>query len=102
MHFRNMKTLWIYKTKVDGEEEGQEASSRLAEIISCNTTITYIRLSAGLIGADNVEQWGNALMKNKTLTKFEYDGELGYEIVDQLKTKTKDCATELKIEKNTD
>jgi len=96
--FHNMKGLYIQSTLVGGEEEGQEAGLRLAGILSCNTTIDYIVLPAGLIGAKNVEEWGNALMENKTLTRFEYDGELGDEIVDELQTKTEDREPKLEID----
>jgi len=97
--FHNLERLGILRTLVGGEEEGQEAGLRLAEILSWNTTIELIRLPAGLVGVKNVEKWGNALMENKTLTTFYYSGKLRDEIVDELKTKTKDRKPKLKIEK---
>ena len=97
--FHNLKELNIGRTLVGGEEEWQEAGLRLAEILSCNTTIEDITLPAGLIGAKNVEEWGNTLMENKTLTEFVYDGELGDDIVDELNKKTEDRETKLLIKK---
>ena len=99
-YFHNMKELYIWKTSVGGKEEGQEAGSRLAEIMSCNATIKDLLLPAGLIGVNNFEQWGIALMENKALTRFLFNGELGDEIVDQLKMKTKDRTPELEIRKS--
>jgi len=82
---------------IGNEEGGQEVVLRLAEMMSTSTTIKILRLiETDLIGADNAEEWGDALMKNNTLTEFYLRG-VGDEIVDRLKTKTKNSAVELEF-----
>jgi len=97
--FHNLKTLWIDYTSVNGEEKRQEEIGlRLAKIMSASTTIETLGLGrTDFIGADNVEQWGDAFMENNTLTKLMLNG-VGNDIVDKLKTKTKNRALKLKFD----
>jgi len=86
--FHDLKELWICDTSVGDEEGGQEIGVRLAKIISTNTTIKTLGLtSTDLIGTDNAEQWGDALMKNNTLTELDLY-RTNREIIEQLKKKT--------------
>jgi len=90
--FHNLNKLELWNTSVGDEEGGQEVGVRLAKMISTNTTIKKLELyDTDLIGADNAEQWGDALMKNVTLTKLSLRG-VGYEILDKLKAETKNRA----------
>merc|ERR1712008_293356 len=68
-----VKELTIENTFVGGDEgEGQLVGLRLAEILSTNTTIERLHLwNTDLIGTENVEQWGDALMKNDTMTELD-------------------------------
>merc|ERR1712008_399021 len=87
--FPNLNRLYISDSLVIGEEKVQEVGVRLAKIMSTNTTVeNLILFSTDLIGADNAEQWGDALMKNTTLTELKLLG-VEDEIVDKLKTRTK-------------
>jgi len=96
--FENLRTLWIYDTLVGGDEDGvQDAGVCLANELATNTTITSISLySTNLIVSDNVAQWGDALMKNKTLTRLRLRG-VGSDIVDELKAKTKGRTPDLEF-----
>ena len=87
-----------YSTLVGGDEEGgKEAGVRLANVLTTNTTITRLNLRrTNLIGSDNVAQWGDALMRNKTLNNLSLRG-VGADIRDELKAKTKDRTPDLKI-----
>jgi len=106
--FHNLNKLDICETSVGDDKGGQEVGLRLAEMMSTNTTIKRLELDdTDLIGADNVEQWGDALMKNNTLTElmlrvggYDDDGdeiEDGDEFVDKLKTKTENRALKLEF-----
>jgi len=96
-HFHNLKTLDMSAIRVGGDEGGQEVGQRLAKMISTNTTIKTLELvDTELIRADNVEQWGDALMENNTLTEL-YLGRVKDEMKDQLDTKTKDRTPKLEI-----
>jgi len=67
----DMKELTIENTLVGGDGGGQQVGLRLAEILSTNTTIERLHLwNTDLIGTENVEQWGDALMKNDTMTEL--------------------------------
>ena len=78
------------RTKVRGEKGGQEAGVRLAKVLATNTTIKTLYLQhTDLIELDTVEQWGDALMKNTTLTVLSLDG-VDEEIKEKLRTRTKD------------
>ena len=84
-----LRTLFLYKTKVTGrgEEEGQRIGERLAGTLINNMTITWVSvMKTDLLGSDNVDAWGKALMSNKTLEKLYLTGD---EIVAVLKDKTK-------------
>ena len=95
--FHNLNFLWLNKTLVGGKDGGQEAGLRLAEVIASHTSIKQLNLcDTDLIGTDNVEQWGDALLQNKTLTKFSLD-RTTKEIKEQLKEKTKDRSPKLCI-----
>lgn len=86
--YRNLKALWIYKTCVGGKK-GQETELWLAQILSTNTTIETLELMfTDLIGINNVEKWGDALMKNNILTQLCLSG-VEEKSKDQLRTKTK-------------
>jgi len=66
--FKNLEYLQIYNTSVGDEKGGQEAGVRLAKVLATNTTIKRLWLiNTDLIGTDNVVEWGDALMENKTL-----------------------------------
>merc|ERR1740124_1539407 len=96
--FENLEWLWICDTLVGGEKEGQEAGVRLAKVLAANTTIKSLNLwSTDLIRSDNVVQWGDALMENKTLTRLALMGVDG-EIEEKLRTKIKDRTPNLTIE----
>lgn len=70
---------------------------RLADILSTNTTIKVLTLNrTDFIGADDMEMWGDALKKNNTLTVLYLKG-VGDEIVNHIKTKTKDRTPKLKV-----
>ena len=93
----NLEVLGISDTLVGGEKEGQEAGVRLAKVLATNTTIKELDLSrTDLIGVDNVMQWGDAMMKNTTLTGLSLDG-VEAEIAEQLRTITKDRTPSLEI-----
>ena len=93
----NLEVLGISDTLVGGEKEGQEAGVRLAKGFATNTTIKELDLSrTDLIGVDNVMQWGDAMMKNTTLTGLSLDG-VEAEIAEQLRTITKDRTPSLEI-----
>jgi len=95
--FHNLHTLRIHDTLVCGKEGGKEAGLRLADVLATNITITELRLfGTDLIGTENVEQWGDALMKNTALRWLELSG-VDREIVDHLKMKTKNRRLELRI-----
>merc|ERR1712008_572679 len=90
--FHNLNKLDLCETSVGDEKGGQEVGVRLAKMISTNTTIKRLQLRyTDLIGADNAEQWGDALMNNDTLTELYVRG-VEDEIVDILKAETKNCA----------
>jgi len=96
--FSNIKYLFIVRTTVVGEEGGQEVGVRLAEVLATNTTITDIIMdNTNLIDDKNKEQWGDALLRNKTVTKLSLSG-VESEIVDYLKTKTAARSPPLEIE----
>jgi len=92
--FKNLEELMTYDTLVGGgEKEGQEVGVRLAKALAVNTTIKQLVLdSKDLFGSDNVLQWGDALMENKTLTDLSLWG-VKAEIHEELRTKTKDRTT---------
>ena len=84
---------------------------RLAKVLATNTTITSLILNeTDLIWLDNVVEWGDALMENKTLTFLNYNP-LSYgdcmkdwslhrvedEIKEKLRTKTKGRTPSLHI-----
>jgi len=70
---------------------------RLAKVLATNTTITFLRLGdTDLIGSDNVVEWGDALMENKTLAMLGMLG-LDEEIKAKLRTRTKDRTPNLEI-----
>ena len=96
-HFHNLKSLCICETLVGEGEKGQEVGLRLAKILSTNTTIEKLLLmNTDLIGADNAEKWGDALMINNTLTYLGLEG-VGKEIAEELKAKTKNRSLKLEI-----
>merc|ERR1740136_180867 len=96
--FENLEWLWICNTLVGGEKGGQEAGVQLAKVLAANTTIKSLNLwSTDLIRSDNVVQWGDALIENKTLTRFALVGVDG-EKMEKLRTKTKDRTPTLTIE----
>merc|ERR1719491_39564 len=83
--FSNIKYLFIVRTTVVGEEGGQEVGVRLAEVLATNTTITSIFMDdSNLIDDKNKEQWGDAMLRNKTVTKLSLEG-VETEVVDYLK-----------------
>ena len=93
----NLEVLGISNTLVGGEKEGQEAGVRLAKVLATNTTIKELDLSrTDLIDVDNMMQWGNAMIKNTTLTGLSLDG-VEAEIAEQLRTITKDRTPSLEI-----
>jgi len=95
--FKSLEDLMTYDTSVGGEKEGQEVGARLAKVLAVNTTIKQLVLdSRYLFGSDNVVQWGDALMENKTLTDLSLWG-VNAEIYEELRTKTKDRTPELVI-----
>merc|ERR1712008_154689 len=88
--FKNLEKLGIFNTKVGDEKGGQEAGVRLAKVLATNTTIKSLELyDTDLIGSDNVVEWGDALIKNTTLTDLSLYG-VDEEIKEKLRTKTKD------------
>jgi len=96
--FHNFNKLTINDYNVDGQAVGQEVGVRLAKIMATNTTIKKLELLyTDLIGVDNTEQWGDALMNNNTLTELRLSG-VGDDIIEQLKTKTKNRTLELKFD----
>merc|ERR1740124_1012082 len=96
--FRNIELLNICDTTVVGEEGGQEVGVRLAEVLATNTTIIDIIMDdTNLIDDKNKEQWGDALLRNKTVDELSLTG-VEYEIVDYLKTRTAARSPRLNIE----
>jgi len=96
--FHNLNKLDLWHTSVGDEKGGQKVGLRLAKMISTNTTIKNLELgfTTDLLGADNAEQWGDALMKNDTLTELMLRG-VADDIVDKLKAETKNRALQLKF-----
>jgi len=95
--FKNLEWFQIHKTKVGDEKGGQEAGVRLAKVLATNTTIKKLYLdNTDLIGSDNVVQWGDALMENTTLMTLYLDA-VDAEIIETLRTKTKDRTPKLSI-----
>ena len=93
----NLEVLGISDTLVGGEKEGQEAGVRLAKVLATNTTIKELDLSrTDLIDVDNMMQWGNAMIKNTTLTGLSLDG-VNKEIKEKLRTRTKDRTPEITL-----
>ena len=66
----NLKKLELWNTKVDGEEEGQDADVRLAHILtSIKYTLTELYLQdTYLVGPTNIKQWGDDPTKMSNLT----------------------------------
>merc|ERR1711956_49884 len=94
--FRNLNKLLISDYNAREQPVGQEVGVRLAKMMSTNTTIkTLVLWDTDLIGADNTEQWGDALMNNNTLTELNLRYGVGDEIVQKLKTKTENRTPEL-------
>ena len=92
-----VKHLYLCYTSVGDEEGGQEAGRRLANMLSSNDHIERLKLwDTDLLVSENVEEWGDALMKATNLTKLELHG-VGSEIVGKLQERTKDREPELKI-----
>jgi len=86
--FKNIKTLELNFSSVLWEEGPQEASVRLAEVLASNITIETLTLNrTNLIDENNKEQWGNALLQNKTITKL-YCGDVNSDVVEYLKANT--------------
>jgi len=95
--FENLEGFAISDTLVGGEKGGQEAGVRLAKVLSANTTIKILFLyDTDLIGIDNVVQWGDTLIENKTLTYLSLAG-VDEEIKWKLRTKIKDRTPNLII-----
>merc|ERR1712008_5521 len=64
--------LRLLYVKVGGDEEGGKSAVRFAEAVGENDSLTTLKLyGTDVIGLENLEQWGFALTKNKTLTKLE-------------------------------
>merc|ERR1740124_1383138 len=71
----SLKELTIEKSSVGGEKEGQKIGLLLVKTLSTNTTIERLSLwDTNFIGQNNVEEWGTALTKNKTLTELNLKG----------------------------
>ena len=95
--YHNIKNLTIKITEVVGEEGGQETGVRLAEVLASNNTIETLDLyRTQLIDKNNKEQWGNALLENKMITKL--CGGIKWDVVEYLKAKTADRTPTLEIE----
>jgi len=95
--FHNLNYLNISDIRVGGEEGGQEAGLRFAEMLSTNTTIKGFSLfRTDLITTDNMEKWGDALMQNNTMTELDLSG-VKHEIIMRLKKKTENRTPELAI-----
>jgi len=92
-----LRRLDLINTLVGDEEEGQEAGVWLAHILASNENIKSLMLyETDLMGSNNITQWGDALMKNKTLTLLSMRG-VGIKIKDELKRMTKDRTPNLDI-----
>jgi len=95
--FHNFNKLTINDFNVDGKAVGQEGGVWIANMMSTNTTIKTLELrDTDLMGADNIEQWGDSLMTNNTLTDLEGKG-FEDEIIEQLRTITENRVLKLKI-----
>jgi len=74
---------------VAGGEEGRKAGKRFAGAIALNVTIKQLYLHCtDLVVADNVEEWGVALMSNKTLEELYLEG-VEDDVIKRLKEATK-------------
>ena len=79
-----MNELMLKNTKVCDEKEGQEPSVQLTEVISSSNNTKHLYLwKTKLIGLNNLNQWGDSLMKNTTLIILGLKG-VGNEIVSEL------------------
>jgi len=95
--FHNLKDLRIFDILIGGEEGGQEAGVRFAEMLSTNTTIKELWLRrTDLITIENVEKWGDALMQNNTMTELWLGG-VGGNNVNLLKVETENRIPNLRI-----
>lgn len=92
----NLRTLNLINTLV-GDGEGEEAGAWLAHLLASNKNIKSLVLSeTDLVGFNNMNQWGDALMENKTLTFLSMRG-VGVHIKDVLKRMTKGRTPKLDI-----
>jgi len=80
--------LKLTDTLVGGRDEaGKEAGVRLAKVLASNTTIERLELlRTDLVGPENVVEWGDALVQNRTLKTFTLYG-VAAEIDDELREK---------------
>jgi len=63
--------LYLYGVEFGGGEEGWKSAVWFAEAVGENDSLTTLYLyHMDVIGMDNLEEWGFALMENKTLTKM--------------------------------
>lgn len=93
----NWQSLLLKNISIVDEDEGQEMGVQLANVVSSNTTLTYLAMNhTNLVGSKNVQEWGNRFMKNKTLTKVSLDG-VEVEVVKKLHAMTKERTPELNI-----
>ena len=69
----HMTLLCLNGTK-EGGGEGQHVGEWLAAVMSSNKAITELYLKfTDLTGPDNMGKWGEALMRNNDIIKFEMD-----------------------------
>ena len=87
----------ISGTKVNDDDDGQDAGMRLADAIAANSIIARLYLEhTNLIGSKNVDHRGDTIIENTTMTRLLLTG-YGDEIVNELKQKSEQRTPELNI-----
>ena len=84
-------------TKVNDDDDGQDAVMRLADAIAANSIIARLYLEhTNLIGSKNVDHRGDTIIENTTMTRLLLTG-YEDEIVNELKQKLEQRIPELNI-----